>query len=164
MIIAATGHRPEKLGGYTDPGASFALIRLADDYLVEQREAHPDLSVISGMALGWDLAVAQACYDLSIPFVAAVPFPGQADLWPTVARNQYRSLLAQAAKVRYVSYGRYTNAKMTRRNRWMVDNCNKIVALYDGTRGGTANCLGYAEQIGRPWENLWGRWLEIRPK
>lgn len=51
MIICATGHRPNKLGGY-GRDVYARLVKLAYDYLAVQK---PD-AVISGMALGWDQA------------------------------------------------------------------------------------------------------------
>ena len=72
MIIAATGHRPDKLGGYGSIVAD-RLFHLAYETL---EELAPTL-VISGMALGWDMAVAEAAFCLDIPFHAYRPFEGQ---------------------------------------------------------------------------------------
>ena len=32
---------------------------------------------------------------------------------------------------------------MTKRNRYMVDNCNVLLAAYNGTKGGTQNTILY---------------------
>lgn len=55
MIVAGTGHRPNKLGGYGDDVFE-RLVALARTYLWHMEPWH----VISGMALGWDQALAQA--------------------------------------------------------------------------------------------------------
>jgi uncharacterized phage-like protein YoqJ len=34
------------------------------------------------------------------------------------------------------------------RNRWMVDNSDKVLAWWDGTSGGTKNCIDYADDKG----------------
>lgn len=153
MILAATGHRPVKLGGY---GAYvFARLKLgARHYLAD---AAPD-RVISGMALGWDQAWAWAAVDLGIPFVAAMPFYGQETQWPEESRERYHDLLEHAAEVVTVCEGGYAPWKMQRRNEWMVDHCDKMIALWDGSNGGTANCVRYAERVGKPVENLWPQW------
>lgn len=57
MILAVTGHRPNKLGGYSKQ-AYRKLVKIAE---VNLKKLNPD-KVISGMALGWDQALAQA-YD-----------------------------------------------------------------------------------------------------
>jgi uncharacterized phage-like protein YoqJ len=154
MILAATGHRPDKLGGY---GAEvFArLTRLAEVYLACTVRCD---RVISGMALGWDMAWALGALRASVPFTAAVPFEGQESRWPDASRQQYHAILKQAAEVVVVCDGGYAPAKMQTRNEWMVDHADGIVALWNGTSGGTGNCVRYAERVGRPVDNLWPAW------
>lgn len=153
MIIAATGHRPDKLGGYSDAIAE-KLMRLAWGALLSER---PE-GVISGMALGWDTAVARAAIMLGIPLIAAVPFKGQEHQWPALAQYDYRKLLARAARVEIISLGDYSARAMQRRNEWMVDESNRLLALWDGSSGGTANCVAYAGRKDREVINLWGEW------
>lgn len=81
---------------------------------------------------------------LGIPITAAVPFAGQESQWPAASQKLYRDLLAKAARVEVVSSGGYAASKMQRRNEWMVDHCDRLLAVWDGTPGGTANCIGYA--------------------
>lgn len=149
-VIALTGHRPDKLGGYghdaakrVDAVARFVLSALAPD------------KVISGMALGWDQAGARAAVDLGVPLVVAVPFAGQESRWPDASRAEYARLLSLAQEIRIISSGPYASWKMQRRNEWMVDNCNLLVALWDGTTGGTRNCVEYARSTRRPFKNYW---------
>jgi uncharacterized phage-like protein YoqJ len=153
MILAATGHRPNKLGGYS-PEAHWKLVRVAGEYL----QAHRPTGVLSGMALGWDQAVACAAWHLGIPWVACVPFEGQESKWPEPSRTQYKVLIAKAFKVHVVSPGGYSPEKMQVRNMFMVDNANGILAMWDGTPGGTRNCLEYARSVGRPVLNLHSVW------
>lgn len=147
MKLAATGHRPSKLGGLD---VTDRLRRLARDYLVTSR---PD-EVISGMALGWDMAWAEAALELGIPLIAAVPFRGQEVRWPDSAQRRYHSVLRRAEVV-IVSNGGYSPFKMQARNRWMVERCDKVVALWNGSPGGTANCIAIANVLTKPVDNLW---------
>lgn len=160
MIAAATGHRPEKLGGY-DNRTSLALGGLATEWLAFNLDVE---EMIVGMALGWDQAVAGACVATGVPFIAAVPFEGQSSTWPAEARAKYDRLLAQAKEIVIVTpgelFGRQIAAAMQRRNEWMVDRAKKVVALWDGSWGGTHNCIMYANKIGVPVENLWPRWSQ----
>jgi uncharacterized phage-like protein YoqJ len=161
MIIAATGHRPDKLGGY-DAITRRRLKGMAVDYLRQEQPAR----VISGMAQGWDQAVAAAAIELGIPFVAAVPFRGQEDRWPAQAQQRYNWLLGHASGDVLVfdgyPVGWEVNKALQDRNVWMVDYVEsrggKMAALWDGTSGGTCNCIRYAEKKGVPFDNLWGRW------
>lgn len=155
MILAATGHRPEKLGGY-DQKTRRALGALAVEYLHETKPK----GMIVGMAQGWDQAVAAASIVLGIPFTAAVPFSGQADTWPAEAQVRYRRLLAAADQVIVTAAPdiHSISAKLQYRNEWMVDRADAMLALWDGSWGGTFNCIRYAEKIGVPVINLWDRW------
>lgn len=113
--------------------------------------------VISGMAQGWDQVFARAAVRLSIPFIAAVPFADQPNPWPLQAREAYFALLAKAQRVEIIDPvgAMNINAAMQKRNEWMVDHCDRLAALWDGSFGGTHNCLVYARRVGRPIDNLW---------
>ncbi len=150
MIIAGTGHRPDKLGGYSD-GVRVKVYGLAIKFLTEAR---PD-QVISGMALGWDQALAKAAIVLGIPLYAAVPFSGQESAWPLESQDAYHRILDQCDRVVIVTPGGYAPVKMQLRNQWMVDQCDLLAALWDGTDGGTHNCVKYAKAIRKPLRNLW---------
>jgi uncharacterized phage-like protein YoqJ len=153
MIVAGTGHRPDKLGGYgnyerKERKRVFATARAG---LIE---LEPEL-VISGMAQGWDQELACAAISLGIPFIAAVPFKGQELAWPEQAQDKYNHLLSGAKEVKIVCSGGYAPWKMQTRNEWMVDNSDHILAFWNGTPGGTANCIRYAEKVGKSVINLW---------
>lgn len=153
MILAVTGHRPDKLGGY-DVDTRLRVRKLA---LAALDELDPSL-VITGMAQGWDTAIAAAAITLDIPFVAAIPFAGQEAVWPEGDQDLYRRLLAQASVVEYVCDPGYAAWKMLRRNAWMVDHAEHLLALWNGTEGGTANCVEYATRRRVPITNVWARY------
>lgn len=144
-VWAATGHRPDKLGGYEMNPWQIAIGRKLSELIL----AGEPRGVISGMALGVDQLFAWAAVENGVPFVAAVPFPGQERAWPIRAQSNYHRLLALAKKVIYVSEGHYSAEKMQIRNKWMVDHCNTLVAVWDGSDGGTANCVHYATSVNR---------------
>lgn len=153
MIICATGHRPNKLGGYGE-NAHSRLVSVAHEYLATLQP----LAVISGMALGWDIAFAEAAHRLHIPVHAAIPFAGQESKWPAASRIAWQRLVDVCASVTVVSSGGYSAHKMQVRNEWMVDRANRVCALWDGSAGGTNNCLSYARTKGHvSIDNLWGR-------
>jgi len=152
LIVAGTGHRPNKLGGY-GPKAFERLLALATEVLGELKPTR----VISGMALGWDQALAQAAVSLGIPLVAAVPFDGQEAAWPEASQHVYRELLARATEVIVVCPGGYSARSMQRRNEWMVAHSDLLLALWDGTSGGTGNCIRHARRVDRCVLNVWSR-------
>lgn len=150
MIIAATGHRPNKVGGYSR-AAYQKLVAVAESYI---RTAKPS-RVISGMALGWDQAWAEAALNLGVPVIAAIPFAGQQSKWPIESQQNFEQILSRCESVTIVCPGAYSAAKMQKRNEWMVDRADRVCALWDGTDGGTANCVRYAHGKGAEVDNVW---------
>lgn len=142
MIVAFTGHRPDKLGGYKLPNPTYLYVCRQIEKTLKELRPH---KVISGMALGVDQWAAHIAHNLGIPFIAAVPFVGQEKAWPCASQKTYSKLLKLASEVVIVSEGEYSAYKMQVRNEWMVDRCNKLIAVWDGTPGGTGNCVKYAE-------------------
>ncbi|HWG89118.1 MAG TPA: SLOG family protein [Candidatus Acidoferrales bacterium] len=154
---AGTGHRPDKLGGYTKE-AFGRLVLVAAHWMKSLND--PDLKIISGMALGWDQALAMAAIYTNTPFIAAVPFEGQCSVWPKESKFKYTRILDRAAEIHVVSDGGYSSHKMQVRNEWMVDHSDAVVAMFNGTAGGTANCVAYAEGVHKPIINLYPEWLK----
>lgn len=150
ITVAFTGHRPDKLGGY---GANNPLrdtvMQEIEDTLICWNKMAP-LTCISGMAVGLDQWAAIICVRLRIPFIAAVPFHGQESQWPVGTQLQYRKLLQAAERVEVISTGDYASSKMQKRNEWMVDNSDRLLAVWDGSSGGTSNCIGYARAKRKP--------------
>lgn len=164
MVLSGTGHRPADLltigrGIYRDP----ALLERLDERLIALavaalRRYQPE-RVISGMALGWDMALADAAVRENIPLVAAIPFEGQEGRWRDEQQARFCRLRAAAAEVVIVSEGSFSAAKMQRRNEWMVDHSSLVLALWSGKTGGTGNCVRYAQTVGTRIVNLYGAFV-----
>ena len=147
-IVAITGHRAQHLGGegLTNPRKVYVLKQLEEKLLQIKPKA---TKAITGMALGVDTWFAEICIKLNIPFVAAIPFVGQEKIWNEQQQRKYHELLMEAHETIVVAEGEYAAYKMQKRNKWMVDNCDLLLAVFDGTSGGTANCINYAKTIER---------------
>lgn len=156
MKLCGTGHRPPKLGGY-GPDVYSRLVDLADRWLDHGTDV---TEVISGGALGWDQALAEAALRNKLPLVMALPFPGFEDRWPAASKTHLHSLMHRASKVVFVCDPGYAGRKMQERNEWMVDRADVVLALWDGSTGGTGNCVRYANKVGKPVENLWSEWVK----
>ena len=168
MITMATGHRPQKLGGFGQ-AAELKRLNLARLAVAEMK---PD-EAISGMALGWDTAWAIACIEAGIPLIAACPFRGQEKVWNAESRAVYDIILESAAEIVYVDEldgygfpglapGVYHPGKLQTRNEWMADNSGSCAAIWDGTKGGTGNCIRYIESEGLAWRNFYPEWKGMR--
>lgn len=153
MIICGTGHRPDKLGGYSKE-VHDKLVLVARDAIKELKPSR----VISGMALGWDQALMEAAQRLAYPTTAAIPFKGQERAWPRLSQLKYQELLDGAMDIVYVCEEGYAPWKMQKRNEWMVDNSHLVLALWDGSSGGTLNCIRYADKMGKKILNVWEKY------
>ena len=146
MIIAVTGHRPDKLGGYQDDTGHRSIRRHMKAWL----EGAPDgpLTLISGGALGVDQFWMEVGLFLKLPVIAALPFEGYDNKWPLASRVKYGKLLDLCEEVVYVSEPGYSAAKLQTRNEWMVDKATSLVGYWNGSQGGTKNCIDYATSMG----------------
>lgn len=145
LKIAVTGHRPDKLGGFNNVEGFKAIRRNMKEILGSYDPK--DITAISGGALGIDQFWIEVALHLSIPVIAALPFKGYDAKWPIASRRIYTNLLASCKEVKYICDAGYEPSKLQRRNEWMVNNCDLLVAYWNGTPGGTANCVRYAESI-----------------
>ncbi len=154
LTLAATGHRPDKLGGYN----TTTLLRLqsiATKALTAAVHTHDIYRVISGMALGWDLAIAQAALDIGLPLIAAIPCPQQPAKWSPDLILKWKQIKDQAKEVHIIS-PTYTPECMQRRNIWMINNADVVLALFNGKqKGGTWNAVQFAIQTEKPIINVW---------
>ncbi len=145
MILGITGHRPPKVGGYKEDSDMTYSIKAA---LYTAIREHSPTMLITGMALGVDMWAAEMAIELNIPFIAALPFVHHDQMWPEVAQQRCRHILEKAYSIYTISLGAYTPWKMQIRNEWIVLNSEKLIAVWDGSDGGTANCVRFAEKHG----------------
>jgi uncharacterized phage-like protein YoqJ len=166
MIVAGTGHRPDKLGGWDSQSAFYKTVNVAVEALEEQKP----IGVVSGMAAGWDLALAHAAISLEIPLLCAVPFEGQDRRWSKFWRDKYKEALYLSTEIRTLYTPDMDNKweiskALTDRNHWMVEYIyhkgGKILALWNGTKGGTSHCVRSAERRGLEIVNYWERFSSL---
>ena len=138
-----TGHRPEKLG------ISEARAKVLLKSAIQQAISDGYVTFISGMARGIDLWAAEIVIEerknRNIHLVCASPFSGFENRWSEHEQNVYRSIIEQADFVKFVSQ-HYHSACFQVRNEWMVDRVSRVIATYNGTKGGTKNTIEYANR------------------
>ncbi len=104
---------------------------------------------ISGMALGVDLDFAEIVLNLrkkySITLECALPCPDQTLKWKEKDKLRYNTILKAANIINVVSE-RYTYECMFKRNCYMVDKSDLVIAVFNGLKkGGTWHTINYAE-------------------
>lgn len=162
--IALTGHRPKAFKAVrgnvydlSDPTYQ-KLYKELHDYAVEKLDEHGSITCISGMALGADTVWAMVATNLKqeygndrVHFEAHSPLATHAEKWTKESQNQYQYLLNHSDKVVY--YGAtYSPKLMMDRNIGMIDNCDELIAVYNGISGqhsGTQHAVNYAISQGK---------------
>lgn len=137
-----SGHRPEKLR--TDE----ATIKAWLEKQVDQAIADGYTTFITGMAMGVDLWAGQIVVERrrsnsSLHLIAAVPWPGFAAKWKDQWKGQYETVLHAADLVINVREA-YEKNVFQLRNEWMVNHSQRIIAYFNGERGGTLATIDYA--------------------
>ena len=148
-----TGHRPAKLPwrfNEEDPRCVALKGRIADAVELAYQEGYRHF--LCGMALGCDLYFCEAVLALrqhhpEVTVEAAIPCPTQTDTWTKEQQKRYCALLEQCDLETMVS-DRYTSGCMQRRDRYMVDHASLLIAVFDGTAGGTRYTIQYAMERG----------------
>ncbi len=164
--IAFTGHRPDKLGGWNNTFEHQRIIGIFANELQKASFATRHLTVISGGALGVDQFAIEATneirpylIDTPIRLVIAEPFIGFQKKWPKKSQDKYEKLLSTAQEIHVPNIDPKNYQEMVialqKRNEYMVDRADEIWAYWNGSKGGTANCIKYAEKVGRPVRNLY---------
>lgn len=160
-MLAVSGHRPQRIAAALGKPA---LTRDDADHLIRfatRKIIREDPRVVGiGMALGWDLACAVACVNLSIPFMAFIPFVGQERLWSGDEQRLYRALLEKAKDVK-VAARHQLNVAFLDRNELMIDASDRLLAFGSGLPGGTDHAIRYAESWRKSVNNVWPEWARI---
>jgi len=162
-----TGHRPQKLGGF-DPYSkdNRVMLNKLREVIVDHIE-NKDVSLfITGMALGIDMWAARIVLALKpkypqLQLVAAVPCKNQHKKWVIQSKMEWEKIIGMCDKVHYVSDEEYTPWCMNVRNEWMVDNSDYVIAVHDGSKGGTHNCKQYAKKKDKTITTLHPKTLEM---
>lgn len=135
MKVAITGHRPARIAGKEQEIKSWISEYLST---IDCTEAY------SGMAQGTDQIFAKVVEDLGIPLICCYPYK-RASFHPAEIE-----INDKAEDVRFIS-DEYSKKSYWIRDKYMVDNCDILLAVFDGEQvGGTWITVQYAEKIGKP--------------
>ena len=83
-------------------------------------------------------------YEKSIHLICACPYDGFEQGWSDRWKETYNKILKSADLVRFISKN-YNHSCFQLRNKWMVDHSARVIAVYNGMRGGTQNTIHYAQ-------------------
>lgn len=136
MRIAVTGHRPERLKDQQEE---------VKKWLSEQLNKYDCTEAISGMAQGADQIFAQAAIEKNIPLICCYPYR------KNFFHQEEQKILNKAEDIKFISEAYTGNRVYWFRDKYMVDNCDLLLAVWDGIKaGGTWLTINYAQKIGKP--------------
>ena len=163
-----TGHRPDKLFGYNPSSeGNLKMLRKLRGIIEEIINKNNVDTFITGMALGIDQWAARIVLALkknkypNLKIVAAIPCTNHSSKWIKGSQLEWQDIVEQCDYVHYVSKEEYTPWCMQDRNKWMVDNSSYVIAVHDGSKGGTYNCIQYAKNQNSKIITLHPKTLEI---
>ena len=148
-VVGFTGHRQLR-----DPeGVARAVATVLEEL---RGRGGAEWIALSSVAAGADLVFARTARRLGLGWEALLPLPPadfRADFTPE-AWSGVETLLAEAEHVRVVSEGASREDAYLDCGMETVNQCDVLVAVWDGGdargRGGTAEIVAYARELGRP--------------
>ena len=155
MVMAFSGHRPEKLPWGSDESDPRCVALKVQIRRAVRCAAEQGTTVFScGMARGCDFYFAEAVLAQGLSLEAWLPCPSQPDRWPAPDRERYEMILTRCSRV-YMVEPAYSEGCMLRRNRAMIDRADALLTVFDGSSGGTQAAVHYAGQQGLEIISLW---------
>ena len=147
-----TGHRPNsfpfKYG--IDRQKHSAYLRALSQKVELAITQYGITHFISGMAIGVDFDFAESVLKLRnkypVALECAIPCPNQTIKWSYADKLRYERILKSADKISLISQ-MYTPECMLKRNRYMVDKSEMVIAVFNGIeKGGTWYTINYAKR------------------
>ncbi len=146
-----TGHRPKgfPFKYVTDKQKHNAYLQMLEQKIELAITEYGITNFISGMALGVDMDFAETVLNLRnkypVTLECAIPCPDQTLKWNDKDKLRYDGILKRADSVNLISE-RYTPECMLKRNRYMVDKSELVIAVFNGIqKGGTWYTIKYAK-------------------
>lgn len=148
---AFTGHRPQSLPfrfDETDERCVSLKEKLRME-IVRMLEDEDITYFISGMAIGVDMYAAEivlelkSAYNPDIKLECAIPCEGQSSKWPVALQKRYTDIVGKCDKKTLIQKD-YTTDCMEKRNRYMVDQADALIAVWNGKPSGTGKTVRYA--------------------
>jgi uncharacterized phage-like protein YoqJ len=164
QVCAFTGHRPQHLGLC---GEDVQLLKRLLYQAIERAYSLGAREFISGMALGTDQWAAEETISLrekhnDIRLHCAIPCSDQFERWRESDRKNYFELIRLADTVTVLSE-KYKDGCMQRRDRWMIEKSDRLIAVYTGKKGGTSLTVKMAQKKGIPIDYVMFKNENTRP-
>ena len=148
--VAFTGPRPEKLPwGVDDNSPDGVLFKFRLRETLEYLIGRGYTDFLSGAARGFDTIAAEMVISLRevypwIRLTVVLPCADQARRWNDADRSRWENIITNSDHVETLART-YDRSCMFRRNRYLVDHADLVLACYDGDpHSGTGMTVNYA--------------------
>ncbi len=151
LTCSFTGYRPSKLPFGDDTECEeyrklYETLKYEVYRLIESGVTYFQ----TGMARGIDLMCGKIILELKESFdihlFCIIPCLNQSDGWSSEDKSLYERLIRCSSGVTYTSDEEYRKGCMAKRNRYLVDNAEYLIAVFDGQKGGTMSTIEYAKK------------------
>lgn len=151
-LCAFTGHRPEKLGFTGEADTDCLRLKAEIHEAIKYEMGKGCNSFVTGMAPGVDTWAAEEVLLLkthfpSLKLYAAVPYKRQFERLYGWQKERYFLILSRCEKVFLISE-EYNRRCFHLRNEFMVRNSTRLISVFNGNTGGTANTVRAAAKKG----------------
>jgi len=150
--VAFTGHRPEKLPwGADDNSADGVLFKFRLRETLEYLIGRGYTDFLSGAARGFDTIAAEMVISLReiypwIRLTVVLPCADQARKWDGSDQVRWENIVTNSDHVETLART-FDRGCMFRRNRYLVDHADLVLACYDGDpHSGTGMTVNYAHK------------------
>ena len=144
-----TGHRPQSLPfRFNESDVRCQRLKVLLASLIREKIENGVTHFLSGMALGVDCYAAEIVLELkkefpSITLEAVIPCANQSSKWSEQQVTRYNKILEQCDNTTLLQQN-YTPDCMAKRNRYMVDHSDCVIAVWNGKNSGTSLTVRYA--------------------
>jgi uncharacterized phage-like protein YoqJ len=151
-VVCFTGYRPFKLPFVKGDERYVNFLERAKNLIISQISEEKCL-FISGMAQGADMMLASLVTELkktykNVYLECALPFWGQSEKYSPCQKAEYDSIIGGCDKITVICE-KYCPESFRKRNIYMVDKSDIVIAVYDGKKGGTKFTCDYALKKGK---------------
>lgn len=152
--LCFTGRRPQKLPwGYNESDYRCLTLKKTLEEKIDSAIKRGVTHFISGMALGVDMWAAEIVIEKKksksgITLEAALPHKAQSAKWSREHKDRYNRILKECDKITCVSE-EYSYSCMMKRNCYMVDKSDEVIAVLNDLTGGTGKTVLYARSKGK---------------
>ncbi len=148
--VAFTGHRPEAFKLHNEEDEHIINIKQRLFNLIKEAISQGYCYFVGGGARGTDIWMGEAVLELKkeypyIKLVTVIPHEAQSQPWSKYWQERYDKLMEKSDMVTVIE-PEFSYASYHKRNRFLVDHASLLIAVYNGTKGGTQKTIEYAQK------------------